>query len=336
MKKIDKALKFILNDIKTNYIFYISLLVILLLNTIKLDYYIFSPGALTPLEDRIIVDNSYPEEGSFNLTYVSSRNGTLLNLLIARILPTWDIVDSSELRVEGESDASATKRGQIALEETSYDAIIAAFREANLEYKINSLDLVVTYIYDFADTNLKVGDSIRKINGVEVKDLDSLHTEIDKYKANDEIKITILRDKKEKECKAILKEEEERLLIGVIITPLKEVITNPKVEYIFKDVESGSSRGLMCALEIYNKITEYDLTKGRKIAGTGVIYEDGSVGKIDGIKYKLPGAVKKKADVFIVPAENYEEAEKLVKENNYKIKLIKADNLNNVIEELKK
>ena len=92
----------------------------------------------------------------------------------------------------------------------------------------------------------------------------------------------------------------------------------------------------MCALEIYNKITEYDLTKGRKISGTGVIYDDGSVGEIDGIKYKLAGAVKNKAEIFIVPDKNYEEAEKLVKKYNYNIKLIKANNLKDVIEELKK
>lgn len=336
MKKIKKFKNFIINDIKTNKWFYITLLVILAMNYIRLDNYIFSPGGLTPLEDRIVVDNSYPEEGSFNLTYVASRNATLLNTIIAYIIPTWDIVDSSELRVEGENDKDATKRGQISLEATSYDAIIAAFDAAGKEYEIKSINLTVSYIYDMAETNLKVGDVIKKINNVEVTDLDSLHKEIDKNKLGDIVNVSVLRDNKEKECTATLKEGGERIIIGVVITSLKEIVTNPKVKYIFKDSESGSSRGLMCALEIYNKITEYDLTKGRKISGTGVIYEDGSVGAIDGIKYKLPGAVKNGADIFIVPSENYEEAENLVRERNYKIQLIKADNLINVIEELKK
>ena len=80
---------------------------------------------------------------------------------------------------------------------------------------------------------------------------------------------------------------------------------------------------------------EFDLTKGDIIAGTGVIYEDGSVGSIDGVKYKLKGAVKNKAKVFIVPSENYDEAVKLKKEHNYDIEIIEADNLHNVIEKLK-
>ena len=204
------------------------------------------------------------------------------------------------------------------------------------EYEIKSLDLVVTYIYDMAESDLKVGDVVKKVNGIDVPNTESLHAEIDKFKANDEIKITVERDGKTKECKAVLKDSHGKPIIGIIISELKEVVTNPEVEYVFKKTESGSSRGLMCALEIYNKITEFDLTKGRTIAGTGVIYEDGSVGEIDGIKYKIIGAVKEKADIFIVPEKNYEEAEKIVKKNNYKIKLIKATNLNDVIEELKK
>ena len=336
MKKINKITKYVINDIKNNKLYYITLLVILLMSVIRLDYYIFAPGGLTPLDDRIIIENSYKEEGSFNLTYVSSRNATLMNILVSYIIPNWDIVDVSEIRVENETDKDANRRGQIYLEETSYDAIIAAFTEAGKEYEIKSLDLVVTYIYNIAESNLKVGDIVKKINDVEVNDLESLHKEIDKNNIGDEIKITIVRDGKERECKAILKDNNGQGVIGILITPLKEVITNPKVEYVFKDSESGSSRGLMCALEIYNKITEYDLTKGRKISGTGVIYEDGSVGAIDGVKYKLPGAVRNKADIFIVPSDNYDEAKKIVDSKGYKIKLIKADNLKQVIEELKK
>ena len=106
------------------------------------------------------------------------------------------------------------------------------------------------------------------------------------------------------------------------------------MDFVFENNESGSSRGLMCALDIYNKITEYDLTKGDIIAGTGTIKSDGTVIEIDGVKYKLMGAVKKGAKVFIVPSNNYEEALKIKKDNNYDIELIEADNLHNVIKKL--
>ncbi len=42
----------------------------------------------------------------------------------------------------------------------------------------------------------------------------------------------------------------------------------------------------MLTLTIYNAISGEDLIKGRNIAGTGTINLDGTVGEIDGVKYK--------------------------------------------------
>ena len=144
------------------------------------------------------------------------------------------------------------------------------------------------------------------------------------------------KNNKEKECYAVLKKDKNgNLTIGIYLAILKNVSTKEEVTYVFKNNESGSSRGLMCALEIYNRITDFDITKGDIIAGTGSIEADGTVGDIDGVKYKIKGAVKNKAKVFIVPSGNYDEALKLKEKNNYDIELIKADNLHNVIENLK-
>ena len=43
-----------------------------------------------------------------------------------------------------------------------------------------------------------------------------------------------------------------------------------------------------------NAITEYDITKGLMIAGTGTIDSVGNVGEIGGVTYKLAGAEKKR------------------------------------------
>lgn len=288
------------------------------------------------MDDRIIVEDSYNYEGSFNLTYVTARKGSLLNIMVAKIMPNWDIVDLDNSRIENETSDEIIKRGQIYLKETSYDAIIAAFEEAGKTYEITKLDLTVSYVYDMANTDIKIGDTIKKINNIEVNNFNQLRAEISKYKENDKINIEVIRDNKIINCYSTLKKENDSLVIGIALVELKDIKTTPNVEYVFETNESGASRGLMCALDIYNKITEYDLTKGRKISGTGSIDENGKVGAISGVKYKILGAVKKGADIFIVPTENYEEAEKIKKEKNLDIKIIQADTLENVIEELKK
>ena len=93
----------------------------------------------------------------------------------------------------------------------------------------------------------------------------------------------------------------------------------------------------MTTLAIYNKLTKKDITKGYIVAGTGTMEEDGSVGEIDGIKYKLKGAVNNKADIFLAPSgNNYKEAIKEKKKHHYKIKIVKVKNLDDAINYLNK
>lgn len=332
---IKKILNYFKEELKKNYKFYIVYVVLLSLLFINFNYYVYSPGGLEDLTDRIEVSDSYDSKGSFNLTYVTSRAGNIYNILLSYILPSWDLVSVKDSQIENESTSEVVERNQIYLRQTSYDAIIAAFNEANIDYEVKNVNVTVTFVYDNSNTDIKTGDIIKEINGIKINNYEELSNEMSKYKENDKINFKVLRDNKEIDAYAILKKENDRVIVGMYLAELKDVVTNPSVKYIFKDNESGSSRGLMCALDIYNKITEFDLTKGDIIAGTGVIYEDGSVGSIDGVKYKLKGAVKNKAKVFIVPSENYEEAVKLKKEHNYDIEIIEADNLHNVIEKLK-
>lgn len=332
---IKKILNYFKEELKTNYKFYIVYVVLLSLLFINFNYYVYSPGGLEDLTDRIEVSDSYDSKGSFNLTYVTSRAGKIYNILLSYILPSWDLVSVKDSQIENESTSEVVERNQIYLRQTSYDAIISAFNEANIDYEIKNVNVTVTFVYDNSNTDIKTGDVIKEINGIKINNYEELSNEMSKYKENDKINFKVLRDNKETDAYAILKKENDRVIVGMYLAELKDVVTTPSVKYIFKDNESGSSRGLMCALDIYNKITEFDLTKGDIIAGTGVIYEDGSVGSIDGVKYKLKGAVKNKAKVFIVPSENYDEAVKLKKEHNYDIEIIEADNLHNVIEKLK-
>ncbi len=331
-KNILKRMK---NDINEHYKLYLVYVLILFISLYRINYYIYSPGSLVNLTDRIIVDNSYNQKGNFNLTYVTSRHATILTYLLSYIIPNWDLENIDEVRIDNEEDNDIFTRGQIYLKETSYDAVIAAFNEANIPYEIKSIDVTVTHVFESAKTNLKIGDIIKKINGIKINSVDDISNILKDYNENDKIVIEVLRNNKIVSCYAYIRNENNRNIIGVALALIKDVETNPKVEFVFKDSESGSSRGLMCALDIYNKITEYDLTKGDIISGTGTIDENGNVIEIDGVKYKLLGAVNNNAKVFIVPSKNYGEAIKIKNNNNYDIEIIEATTLHDVIEKLK-
>lgn len=332
---IKRIKKYIINDIKRNYKFYIGLFLIMALFLVRFDYVIYTPGSLENLNDRIIVTPSNESKGSMNLTYVTSIPANIPNMLLSLIIPNWDIESLNNMRVEDESEKEIENRDKIYLKDTSYDAVIAAFKEANMKYEITSVDVTITYIYNIAKTNLKVGDVIKTINGVKITSFNSLINEVNKYEVGEKLIINVLRNNKIIECEATIVLEENKKMIGISLAELKNIKTNPEVKFVFKNNESGSSRGLMCALEIYNRITKYDITKGDIISGTGVIDDNGNVGSIGGVKYKLKGAVNKHAKVFIVPSDNYEEAISLKNKYKYDIEIIKADTLKNVIKALK-
>jgi len=70
----------------------------------------------------------------------------------------------------------------------------------------------------------------------------------------------------------------------------------------------GPSAGLAFALDILQELGR-NIVRGHKIAATGEILPDGSVGPIGGVKQKTIGARKAHVDAFLVPAgENAQEA----------------------------
>ncbi len=70
----------------------------------------------------------------------------------------------------------------------------------------------------------------------------------------------------------------------------------------------GPSAGLMFSLAVIDKLTTGDLNGGKFVAGTGTISPDGKVGSIGGITHKMSTAQEAGATVFLVPADNCDEA----------------------------
>ncbi len=71
----------------------------------------------------------------------------------------------------------------------------------------------------------------------------------------------------------------------------------------------GPSAGLMMALAVYDRLTAGDGTGGLKVAGTGTMSPDGSVGAVGGVAEKVAAAAAAGADLFLVPPQERREAE---------------------------
>lgn len=327
--KVYEKIKDILRE---NYKQFIFLLLFILLFTIKLPYYINAPGGLMNVTDRVVIEDGYNVEGSLNMAYVTEIKATIPTLFISLFNKNWDVLKEEDLTYENETIEDTYYRDHLLLEESVNNAIIVGFTKADKKVEITSSKLLVTYVDEDALTDLKLGDEIISINDIEINSTNDINEILSKKKENDEIIIKVIRDNKELTTTATLREEEGRLVIGILATEKKEIETIPNVELKFKKSESGPSGGLMTALAIYNYLTPTDITHGKTIVGTGTIDINGKVGSIGGVKYKLKGAVKNKAEIFIVPnGKNYKEAIKLRKENNYDIKIIGVDTIDDAL-----
>lgn len=319
---------------KDNYKSLIVLFLIFLTFTIELPYSIYTPGGAVNLNDRIEISDSYEVDGSFNMAYVSMVKGSIPFLLLSYIIPDWDIVKKDDITISGESMDEMLEREKLYLQESIDSAIINAYTKANKKITITSIVNTVSFITEEANTNLKIGDKITYIGDTEITSLEELKTIVSTYKEGEKINLKISRDGKERDAYATTYKTEDGIKMGVSIITSYEYDTDPKVSVKSKSSEAGSSGGLMMSLTIYNVLTEEDITKGRKIVGTGTIDIHGKVGEIGGVKYKLIGAVKNKAEVFICPEENYEEALSVAEEKGYDIKIISASTFDEVLKKL--
>ncbi|MCI8545225.1 MAG: PDZ domain-containing protein [Bacilli bacterium] len=331
-KVYDKVKQFLSNEWK----FFLLIVVISFITMFEFPYYIDTPGGLLDVSDRIEIKDSYSSKGSFNLAYVSELKATIPTLFIAWLHPDWDILKEEDVLYDNETMKDLMLRDQLLLQEAVGNATIVGYQKAGKELTIKNEKVYVGYVLEEAETTLKVGDQILEVNGIKVENKEQLSKLTQTFKKGETIELKVLYEEKEKIRTATLKEVDGRILVGIILTQISEVETNPEIEFHFKKSESGPSGGLMTALSIYNMLTEEDLTKGKRIVGTGTIELDGTVGSIGGVKYKLKGAVNKKAEIFFVPAgENYEEAMKLKEKNNYKIEIISISNIDDAINYLK-
>lgn len=319
-----------IKDVLKEYKIYLIVTVIaIIVFNIKLPYYIMAPGGIIPIDDRIETENNNESKGSINLLYVTQYNGNVSSVLLSLLLKNWDIGKLEDVQISNETPKELHKRNQVMLENSMQNAIFVAYNAAGKEIKITGKKNII--IGTTEENNLKINDEILSINDIEVEDINTLKKEIANTEVGKTVKIKLKRDNKELEYDIPVSLKNNQKVVGVLMITNYEYELDPKINIKFKNSEGGSSGGVMMATSIYNAITENDITKGLNIGGTGTIDIEGNVGEIDGVKYKIMGAVKNKMDVVFVPSENYEEAINTKKDNNYDIEIISIETFNDVI-----
>ncbi len=263
----------------------------------------------------------------------------LVILLIFFIWPTNYYIESPG-EVDRVSDYLVTKENKVS---HNLYLVTVYGRKANMiDYLLSLLRSDESRFYSkeiMGDTNDNQYDQMQKCY---MKSSQNLK----KYPLHKKLKLTILRNKKEKQVdgKLINIPRLKKHGIGITLLDNTEIITKAHLKICTPDI-GGPSAGLMFTLACYQVFTHKRLSMHKKIVGTGTIEADGHVGTIGCIKQKTIAAARANADIFLVPAEclqgekksqtNYQIALKTAKKLKTKMKIVPVYNFRDAINYLK-
>jgi len=320
-------------------------IVLLIMSFIKLPFYITQPGMASELEPIIKVENGFDDEkGSFSLTTVRFGRANPLTYVWAKVNEFYYIHPLEDIKREDESDKDYMNRQLHMMEVSQEAAISVAYEKANkkVEYSFHGIYVDGVIKNMPAASKLEVGDRIFKVDSLEFQTAEEFIEYVAKKKEGEEVIITFEREGKRDEVKVTLsafQNQPDKIGLGISLVTDRQMDVEPEIELQTEEI-GGPSAGLMMSLEIYNQLTEGDLTKGYQIAGTGTINAEGIVGPIGGISQKIVAADKEGIDIFFAPnengdqASNYNEAVETGKKIGTDMEIIPVDTFDEAIEYL--
>jgi PDZ domain-containing protein len=331
------------NKQKRYTLFIMAGIIILLLNIIKLPYYLNLPGDAYQLSPIIKVEGGDEATGEFMMTTVGVSRGkiNILTYLWSQVAPFHDLIPAEKMRSDGESDKEYYYRQLHMMDMSQNVAIAVAYEKAEkpVNYQYNGV-FVMSLIEDMDAINkLEVGDRIFEVEGKPLLNSEQFIEYVGSLQSGDEVKLSIDRDGEVMNQEIIISPfpaDPSKFGVGISLVTDREIEVEPKVK-IDTNTVGGPSAGLMFTLEIYNQLTTGDLTKGYKIAGTGTMNYEGIVGPIGGITHKIVAADKAGAEYFLAPNEgsdpqsNYQVALQTAEEIGTEMKVIPVDTLDDAI-----
>lgn len=300
---------------------------------IKTDYFLLLPSEATSLNTVIEVENAHRNKvGQFYLVTVSQVRASLTTALYGKLHPFADLNHARMVVPQGMDEKEYRQLLQENMTESQHMAEVVALRRAGFDVGINSEGVQVVHVVEeeAAEGYLFEDDIILAVDGKKVNFAPEVSLIVQERRVGETVELEVKRG--ENMLLLVIPtganpEEADLPFLGIYIKTLPwEPVLPVKIKVETGNI-GGPSAGLMFTLEIINQLTEDDLTKGYKIAGTGTIDLEEKVGRIGGITQKIVAAEKSGADYFILPTGNLKQALKI----KHKVTLVPVDTLDDVL-----
>lgn len=315
-------------------------------------YFIQRPGSTVPLAELVTVNGQEDDApGSYSLTSVGVYQGTALRLLQAKFDPFSEIISEEEM-FGGATSEEYNQMQEYFMTSSQNSAIEQALKLADKPYHFEFKGVYVMHIdpaSDFID-KLAVGDTVVEVDGKQFESSQEFMDYVQNKKVGDTVTIKYLRNGSENKASGQLIElpSNQKAGIGISLIDHTAISSDEKIEFHVENI-GGPSAGLMFTLQIYDQLVEADLRKGRKIAGTGTMNLDGTVGRIGGIDKKIASAAQEGTEIFFAPEDpitdemkkdfpgiqsNYQEAKTALEKLDSNMKIVPVKTVKDAVDYL--
>ncbi len=297
---------------------------------INVPYFALSPGPVNDASDYVSVPEDVAvggEDGDLFFLTVSLKEINAMEYLAALIDQQVDLSPRENIRPAGVTSEQLREQNIQAMDSSKTNATYVALTHLGYDVTFEGTGALVSSVIEesAAIGLLEEGDLIIQVNGEPVEFSADASELIGGKTPGETIDITVLRPQDDGSTEELtvavtlkpfrfvdedgnVEEQPDRGMVGILLIDGPADIKFPVDVLIDAQNIGGPSAGLMFTLEIINQLTDDDITKGHRIAGTGTINADGEVGAIGGVRQKVFAAIKIGAEYVLVPAGDFEDA----------------------------
>ncbi len=278
---------------------------------IPLPYRLISPGGATPVEDVVEIQGAetYEPDGSvlFLTVSVSSDDINAYSLLDGWLDDDVEVIDEDEL-LQGRTQKEEERLNELAMTGSQLIASKVALERLGYTVPVSGAGAVVTLVEKDgpADGKLEAGDVITAVDGAPVQLADDVGPAVRARPPGEPVTFTVQRGDETLPVTITTRAAEVGEFAGQaqvgVASATKDLDFELPVEV---DINTrgvgGPSAGLAFTLTIIDELTPGNLTGAKKVAVTGTIELDGTVGPIGGVVQTVATAERAGARLFIVP-----------------------------------
>lgn len=284
---------------------------------VPLPYVTYRPGPtvdiLAERRGQEIVEVSgakaYYDDGELRLTtiYVDQpqEHVNLFELMDAWVSREDAVYPRSAVYAPDVTDEDQDVESSVQMVSSQDTAIAAALRE--LGYQVREV-VEVLHVADGlpAQGRLRVRDALLEVGGQAISSPQDVVEAVDAAPVDQPLDFRVRRGGEELTVAVTPREVDGDKRVGISPGPGFTFPIDVTVDV--GEGIGGPSAGLMFSLAIYDTLTPGSLTGGAVVAGTGTVDAEGEVGPIGGVQQKIAGARASRAELFLVPAGNCDEA----------------------------